>query len=150
MFVTYDPRDGSEPRTWDFDPDEITRKQGEAIETAMGLVGNSPVSFEVWLSLVQAGNMRARTVLLWHLFRLEHQSLAFKDMPDFVRKQLKVEMSVAELRALRDQIAKTKMDGQTKEIFEAQFERDIRDAMERETGVIDVDLDQIEAPGKAN
>lgn len=147
MFVTFDARDGSDPVTWDFDPDDVTRKQGETIETAMGQVGNSPVSFETWLQLVQAGNMKARAILLWHLLRLTHPNLPFKDVPDFARKQLKVEMSVAELRALKDKISRVRMDDQTREIFEAQFDRDIADAMQRETGVIEGDIEPV---GKAN
>lgn len=144
MFVTYDPEDGSEPTTWDFDPEDVSRKDGQAIEKAMG--GDS-ASFDRWLDMVRAGNLTARTVLLWHLLKEKHPHLQFKDAPNFKKRQLQVQMSVAELRALKDQISRTKMDENTREVFEAAFDRDIRDAMERETGVVE---GEIEPLGKAN
>jgi hypothetical protein len=147
MFVTFDPEDGSQPQTWVFDPDDVDRRQGEDIEKAMGTIGGAPANFDAWLELVRGANMRARTVLLWHLLRLDHKSLAYKDTPNFKRRQLKVEMSVAELRELYERIGKTKMADETREAFEAAFDRDIAEAMERETGVIS---GEIEERGKAN
>jgi hypothetical protein len=147
MFVTYDLEDGSPLRTWVFDPDDVDRRQGEDIEKAMGPIGGAPANFDTWLELVRGANMRARSVLLWHLLRLEHRSLAYKDAPNFKRRQLKVEMSVDELRELRERIAKTKMADEVREAFEAAFDRDIADAMERETGVISGEIEEV---GKAN
>lgn len=147
MFVTFDPEDGSEPRTWVFDPDDVDRRQGEDIEKAMGTIAGAPASFDAWLELVRGANMKARTVLFWHLLRLDHRSLAYKDTPNFKRRQLKVEMSVAELRELYERISKTKMADETREAFEAAFDRDIAEAMERETGVIS---GEIEESGKAS
>lgn len=133
MFVTWKPDEESEARTFDFDPDDVTRKEGEAIEKAMG--GQMP-SFEMWLAAVQAGNMKARTILLWHLLKQEHRGMQLNDVPDFRRRQLKVEMSARELIQLRDKIGKTKMDDATREAFQAQFDADIAEAMEREGGVV--------------
>lgn len=152
MFVTFDPEDGTKPQVWDFDPDDVTRKQGEAIEKAMGTINGGPASFDAWLDLVRASNMKARGVLLWHLLKEKHPHLPIKDTPDFKRKQLKVEMSVAELRVLYKRISATKMDDAVREAFEHAFEVDIRDAMERETGVVHGEVvgTDVEETGKAS
>lgn len=133
MFIYWQADGEAEPTVFEFDPDEVSSKEGQAIEKAMG--GNAP-SFDMWFELVRAGNMRARTILLWHLLAQAHPKLQLTDVPDFKRRQLRIEMSVAELQKLRETIGKTKMDETTREAFDAQFDRDIADAMERETGVI--------------
>lgn len=143
MFITYQGDGDAEPTRFEFDPDDVTSREGQAIEKAMG--GNAP-SFDMWLELLRAGNMRARTVLLWHLLKQAHPGLRMEDVPDFKRKHLVVEMSVAELRELRERVAKTKMDPSVREAFEAQFDRDIADAMERETGVLSGELVNPKAP----
>jgi hypothetical protein len=97
--------------------------------------GNAP-SFEMWLELVRVGNIKARTILLWYLLQRDHPKTALNDVPDFKRKQLQVQMSVAELQELRAKMAKQKMEEATREAFEAQFDVDIAEAMERETGVL--------------
>jgi hypothetical protein len=132
MFVTW--QDGENPPVkFEFDPDDVTNKEGQEIEKAMG--GNAP-SFEAWLGLVQIGNMKARAVLIWHLLKRDHPRMPFTDVPDFRRKQLKVEMSVRELTEMRDKMAKTKMADDVRDALEAQFDRDIAEAMERESGVV--------------
>jgi hypothetical protein len=133
MFVKWQPEGQAEPTTFEFDPDEVTSKEGQAIEKAMG--GNAP-SFEMWLELVRVGNIKARTILLWYLLQRDHPKTTLNDVPDFKRKQLQVQMSVAELQELRAKMAKQKMEEATREAFEAQFDVDIAEAMERETGVL--------------
>lgn len=137
MFVTWDPEDGSTPRVWEFKEDDVLKSEAIAIEKAMG---GPQASYEMWFAQMRSGNMKARGILLWHLMRQEHRGLKYEDTPDFRKRQLKVEMSVVELRELKAQMGSTKMDEATKEMFDAQFDRDIRAAMERETGVVEGDI----------
>jgi hypothetical protein len=137
MFIRWQAEGETEPTVFEFDPDEVTSKEGQAIEKAMG--GNAP-SFEMWLELVRVGNIKARTILLWFLLQKEHPKTTLADVPDFKRKQLKVEMSVAELQELRTKMSKQKMEDGIREAFEAQFDVDIAEAMERETGVLTGEL----------
>jgi hypothetical protein len=68
MQVTYKPEDaevGSE-RVWDFDPNRIRAARAEMIEKRYGQ------RYSEWIKNVQAGEVRARRVLLWHLLSLEH------------------------------------------------------------------------------
>jgi len=130
MFVTWKPEDGSEDRTYDFDPDDLLTSEAKAIEKAFG------GTWEEWLNGLRTGNAKARQILLWHLLRQEHRSLRLDDIPDFRMRQLKVEMSVRELRELLETVSKTKMDDRTREMAVSAIERDIVEAMERETGVM--------------
>lgn len=129
MLVKFDPEDGSTPREFTFDPEDMLASEAQAVEKAYG------ASSEEWVNALRVRNAKARRVLLWHLLRQDHGNLKFQDTPDFRMRQMVVEMSVAELREVYDQISRTKMDEQTRELFEAAFERDIKEAMERETGV---------------
>lgn len=127
MFVRWDPEDGSEPRTYDFDPEDVLSKEAQAIEKAYG--GNP---WEIWLNNLRVKEAFARRVLLWHLLRQEHRSLRFEDIPDFRMRQMKVEMSVSELRALKSQVDRMKLPEDQREQVIMAFDIDIRDAMERE------------------
>ncbi len=126
MDVTYDPEDGSPPQSWVFDPDDVLRSEATAIEKAFG------GSWEEWIGLLRVRHAKARTVLLWHLLRQQHPKLLFQDTPDFRMRQIKVEMSSAELREVYDQISRTKMSEDIRDAFEAAYQRDYQDALARE------------------
>jgi hypothetical protein len=135
MFVKYDPEDGSDPQEWNFDPDDVLRSEATAVEKAYG------ASWEEWLNKLRVKEAKARTVLLWHLFKQAHPKLKFEDVPDFRMRQMTVEMSVKELRELFDQMSRTKMDENVREQFQAMFDRDIADAMQRETGIYEGEVE---------
>jgi hypothetical protein len=130
MHVTWDPADGSETVEFDFDPDEdLFSKEAEDIEKLYG----SPI--EQWSNGLRMSEAKARRLLLWWHLRQAHRRLAFKDVPDFRLRQLKVEMSVSELQKLWKRLSQMKMDDDKADSLRQAFEIDIRDAMERE-GVI--------------
>lgn len=136
MHITWNPEDGQPPQTFEFDPDDLYQSEAARIEKAFG----QGMTFDQWFEALRVGSASARKVLLWHLLRIEHPGVRFEDTPDFRKRQLKVEMSVAELTILRDRINKTKMDETMREAMQAAFDLDIADAMERETGVVSGDV----------
>jgi hypothetical protein len=134
MDVTFDPEDGSEPRTWVFDTEDLLKSEAKLIEKAYGS------SLEEWMNLLRIRNIKAREVLLWHLLCREHPKLKFEDTPDFRMRQLKVEMSSAELKDVYDQMSRTKMPDEMREMFEAAFQRDYQDALAREGKAVEGEL----------
>jgi hypothetical protein len=134
MHVTFNPEDGSEEKNWTFDPDDVLRSEATAIEKAYG------ESWEQWINALRIKNAKARTVLLWHLLKADHPKLRFDDTPDFRMRQMKVEMSSAELKEVFDQMARTKMDEDLREAFENAFQRDYQDALAREGKAFDGEL----------
>lgn len=126
MLVTYDPEDGSGVRTWEFDEGDVGRKDAELIEKHFGQ------PWDMWIDALRVRHAKARGVLLWYLLRQETTRLRFEDTPDFKMRQMKVEMSSAELREVMDRIMRTKMDDDTREALEAAFQRDLQEAMQRE------------------
>ncbi|GIH69439.1 hypothetical protein [Sphaerimonospora thailandensis] len=125
MFVTYCPEDGDEQR-WTFDSKRVRASKAEMIEKRFG------DNWEKWLFAVQSGNMRARRVLLWHLLTLEHHGLRLEDVPDFYSGELLVEHSVAELREIRDRVAKSNVSAEQREDVFTALDTEITAAMERE------------------
>lgn len=125
MFVTYQPEDGDE-RRWTFDPKRVRASKAEMIEKRSG------ENWDAWLVSVQAGNMRARRVLLWHLLTLEHHGMRFEDTPDFYAGELVVEHSVAELLDMKDRIMKASIPDEQREQITAALDVEIADAMLRE------------------
>lgn len=134
MFVTFDPEDGSDKMTWEFDPDDLRASEAKAIEKAFG--GGQ----DQFIQSVQIKDTKARSVLLWHCMRQRAGGLQYKDMIDFRMRQLKVELSVKEIREQIARFSKMKLDDDTREKLELAFDVDLREAMERETGVVDGDL----------
>lgn len=139
MFVRWDPEDGSEPKVYDFDPDDVLSKEATAVEKAYG-----NQSWEVWLNNLRIKEAKARRVLLWHLMRRDHPNLRFEDTPDFRMRQVKVEMSVKELRELMARTEQMKLSEEAREQMRMAFEIDIRDAMQRETGVYEGEVTEEE------
>ena len=129
MYVRWDPENGEPVREFAFDPEDVLRSEAKAIEKQYGK------SWEQWLNNLRIKEADARTVLLWHLLRQEHKGLNFNDVPDFRMRQMKVEMSSAELRELMKRTEKMKWTDEERDQLRMAFEVDIADAMQRETGV---------------
>jgi hypothetical protein len=96
MIITFKPSDSDE-QTWEFDPLKVLDDQAEEIET------NYRGTYDEFHVGVLQGQTRARRVLLWHLQRQIHPSLAFADLPRFERGALQVELDRDELLAVRKQ-----------------------------------------------
>lgn len=135
VIITYTPADG-EHVTYDFDPDNLRQSEAEMIEKRMG----GEMTVEQWRAAVLQGNSRARRVLLWHLMRTVHHALRYEDVPDFRVGELKVEMTLGELTALRDRVERSKVD--TRDAMLAALDGEI----EQRLAAGDVS----EAPGKAS
>ncbi len=125
MFVTYRPEDGDE-RRWTFDPKRVRASKAEMIEKRAG------ENWDAWLVSVQAGNIRARRVLLWHLLTLEHHGMRFEDTPDFYAGELVIEHSVSELLDMKDRIMKASLPDEQRDQVVAALDIEIADAMLRE------------------
>lgn len=106
MLVKYRPEGQEQPTEWDFDPKRVRQSEAELIEKRMP----AGTTYQQWVGLVQAGDSRARRVLLWHLQRREHHTLRYEDSPDFYFGELEVDYSLAELRLLREQIVASTVD----------------------------------------
>ncbi len=127
MHITYAPTDG-DTQEWDFNADRVLSSQAEMIERKYG------ETWEQFCAGVQAGNMRARRVLLWHLLRLQHPALRYEDVPDFYASEVKVQYSVAELNDIRDRIAKAHMPETQRDMAMSALDVEMTSAMEREEG----------------
>lgn len=126
MQVTWDPENGEEVQRWTFDPDDVLRSDAKKIEKHYG------GAWDAWVQGLRLSETHARAVLLWYMMKTVHPSLRFEDVPDFRIRQLKVEMGVRELKELFERAKKMKLDADDREAFDAAFEIDMREAMERE------------------
>ncbi len=126
MLVTWDPEDGTEKQTWQFDPDDVPRKRATEIEKLHG------AGYDQWIVALQSGEIGARAILLWYMMTDVHPKLQFKDVPDFRVRQLKTEMTVAELRDLWKRIKRMRLSDDKMADLEAVFEISLEDAAERE------------------
>ncbi len=137
MFVTYDPElDGEPVREWHFDPEDMMSKEAIDIEKEYG------AAIDQWMNGLRTNEAKARRLLLWHLLRETNPRLQIRDTPNFRLRQFKVQMDVAERRKRLERVGKMKMDADQQEMLTAAIEIDIREAMERETGVIDGEIDE--------
>ncbi len=110
MQVTYKPEGRpSEVQSWEFDPTRVRQSRAEMIEKRYG------ARFEDWVKEVQAGQARARRVLLWHLMSLDHPLFKLEDVPDFMMGEVEVDYALSDLQKLRVQVAESAMDDATKE-----------------------------------
>jgi hypothetical protein len=98
MIITYKPSDGDQQR-WELDPLKVLDDAAEEIEY------HYRGTYDEWHVGVLQGQTRARRVLLWHLQRQVHPSLAFADLPRFERGALEVELDRDELLRMREGIA---------------------------------------------
>lgn len=99
MFVTYTPEDG-ETQRWEFSPGRVRQSDAALIEKQYGQ------TWERFCGDVQAGSIKARRVLLWHLMRRDHHTLRFEDVPDFYADEVVIEHNASELASFRERLLK--------------------------------------------
>lgn len=141
MFVEYDPEDGTGKQTWTFDPEDVLQSDAQDIEKAYG------GSWEEWLHALRIKQAKARRVLLWQMLRERHREaggsikLRFADVPDFRMRQVVVHMSSSELRDMDRQFRPTLKDPDVLEAYDAAFQRDLNEALEREGKAIEGEIE---------
>ncbi len=109
MLVKYRPEgDESANKTWEFQPEKVRANRGEMIERRYG------ARYTEWVKEVQAGQLKARRVLLWHLMNLDVPQFRWEDTPDFMFGELEVDYGVADLQKLRRDVDESAMDDDTK------------------------------------
>jgi hypothetical protein len=135
MLVIWDPEDGSDKQTWHFDPEDVPRKRATEIEKLYSGGG-----WDQWVVALQAGEIEARAILLWYMMTQVHPKLQFKDLPDFKVRQLKTEMTVAELKELWKRIVRMKLPADKMADMETAFEVSLEDAAEREGLSLDIEF----------
>lgn len=114
MLVIYKPEheDGT-PRVgegWEreFNPQRVRQSRAEMIEKRYG------ARYSEWIKEIQAGEAKARRVLVWHLLSLEHPTFRMEDVPDFMFGELELDYSVADLQKLRHEVQESAMDDAAK------------------------------------
>jgi hypothetical protein len=135
--IEYKPEDTErgEAQTWTFDPRRIRATEAVIIQKRFGK------TWDEFLVAVQAGDVEARRVLLWHLIRRTHPILRFEDTPDFLLGELEVSHELSELIQLRARVEKASLPAEQKEPVLAALDVEISDAM----AALDVDTDDPEA-----
>lgn len=99
MRVAYTPEDNPEAKqSWVFRPGRVRQSEAALIERQYGQ------NWDKFCADVQAGNIAARRVLLWHLIRREHPKLRLEDTPDFYADEVVVSHSPDELREIRTRV----------------------------------------------
>jgi len=127
VLVTWDPEDGSEKQTWDFDPGDVKYSRIKQIEAHYG------GTWDAWKIGLMAGEMKARGILLWYMMTQVHPKLSYRDLPDFRARQLTVDMGTRELLDLKKRVEKMRgLSDEQREQFDIQFEVDMREAMAKE------------------
>lgn len=125
MFVTYAP-EGESVQRWEFDPDKVRQSRAEMIEKRFGK------NWDQFRAGVQSGDSKARKVLLWHMLSLEHHTLQYVDVPDFLMGELTVEHTRGELVVLRDRLSKANLPEDDREQMLTALDIEITNAMESE------------------
>jgi hypothetical protein len=125
MYVTWKPDDG-ETQTWEFDPEDEWAEDMIAVEKRAGM------RWEAWVAECKMGNQEARRILLWHLMRRLHRGLRLDDVPRFKKRNLIVDMSVAEYEENRETwIAAGGEDGDDADLIRRRFEANIDEARKK-------------------
>jgi hypothetical protein len=137
VIVFYRP-EGEPEQAFEFHPDRVRQKRAVAIEKAAGL------TWDEWNHAVLMGSAAARAVLLWHLLSLTHAKLRLDDV-DFAMGELTVEMSLAEMLEMREQVAtsnrvKPEQRDEALQVLDA----DIEEARAREAAAQDLPQDAAE------
>jgi hypothetical protein len=70
--------------------------------------------YPVWAKEIQAGEVKARAVLLWHLMNLDVPQFRWEDVPDFAFGELEVDYGIPDLQKLRRDVDESAMDDTTK------------------------------------
>lgn len=126
MLVTWNPEDGTDKQTFDFDPGDVQFSWIKKIEALYGK------SYDAWKVGLMSGEITARGILLWYMMTRVHPSLPFKDLPNFRARQLTVDMGSRELVDLKKRVDKMNLSDEDRERFEMQYEVDLHEAYERE------------------
>lgn len=126
MLIEYKPEDvsGGDAATWTFDPRRVRATEAVIIQKRYGK------TWDEFLVAVQAGDVEARRVLLWHLLRRTHPALRFESTPDFLTGELEVSHELSELIQLRERVEKAHIPAEQKEGVLAALDVEISDAME--------------------
>src|SRR5262245_30862834 len=99
MLVKYMPEDNpAEGWEKDFDPGKVRAGRAEMIERRYG------ARYAEWVKEIQAGEVKARRVLMWHLLSLTHPQMKLEDIPDFMFSELELDYSVSDLQKLRREV----------------------------------------------
>ncbi len=98
MLVKFHPESQQDPTEWEFDPNKVRQSEAEIIEKRMG------TTFQKWVELIQAGDSRARRVLLWVVMRREHHTMRYEDTPDFMLGELELDYSLSDLQRMRGRL----------------------------------------------
>lgn len=98
MRVIYRPENGEGGGEWEFDPRRVRVSEAEMIERRYGK------PWDAFSAGVQAGDSKARRVLLWHLYRTQHPAYRFEDVPDFYTGEVTCEYEAHELAELIEAI----------------------------------------------
>lgn len=124
MRVRYQPEDKADGDggEWIFNPKRVRQSQAEQIEKRYGQ------PWDMFAAACQAGEVRARRVLLWHLMRLDHPSFRWEDTPDFYTGEVTCEYSAQELQALLDQVREASLPTDQRDLMVAQLEGELRKA----------------------
>lgn len=110
MQVTYKPEGKPEDnRSWEFNPERVRANRAEMIETRYGQ------RYAEWVKEIQAGQVRARRVLLWHLMNLDHPTFKMEDVPDFAFGELELDYAVSDLQKIRREVAESAMEDAVKD-----------------------------------
>ena len=105
MLVKYKPEneDGSvrEDLAWEreFQPMRVRANRAEMIEKRYG------ARYSEWVTAIQAGEVKARRVLMWHLLSLDHPTFKMEDVPDFMFGEVELDYSLSDLQKLRREVA---------------------------------------------
>jgi hypothetical protein len=114
MLVIYKPEDENgtvrQDMAWEkeFQPTRVRANRAEMIEKRYGS------RYADWVNAIQAGEVKARRVLMWHLLSLDHPSFKMEDVPDFMFGELELDYSLADLQKLRVQVDESAMDDTAK------------------------------------
>lgn len=110
MLVTYKPEDKSteEHRSWPFHPEKVRANRAEMIENRYG------ARYSEWVKEIQAGQVKARRVLLWHLMNLDMPQFKLEDVPDFAFGELRLDYAISDLQKLRREVDESSMEDTVK------------------------------------
>lgn len=142
MLVKYMPEDKpAEHKEWEFDPNKVRRNRAEMIERRYGK------RYSVWVAEIQAGEMAARAVLLFHLMNLDMPQFRWEDVPDFAFGELELDYALADLQKLRREVDESAMDDADKETTLRRLDLEIANRVGKDTEELTPeDMGKAEAP----
>jgi hypothetical protein len=128
MQVKYMPEDDpSKGWTKEFDPQRVKAGRAEMIERRYGK------RYSVWVAEIQAGEVAARRILMWHLLSLDHPQFKLEDVPDFMFGELELDYSVSDLQKLRREVEASAMDDAAKSETLERLDLEIANRLLKET-----------------